>query len=128
MALRSGIQLNGADLRTLKKRIKELDDFETKDLDKIMRHEATQAVGRMKKDSPHDTGRLRRNIHYDSGFHDVTFYSEAIDPKTGRDYAVAQEYGIGVVGKPYFRKNIDLFFIKLRDRLARRLNQINTRR
>ena len=126
--LRAGIKLNKTDLRNLQNKIAALEAF-PKTANKILKHEADQAVGRMKRDSPYKTGRLRREIEVKSQTaDDILITSEAIDPKTGVDYAPVREYGLdGYPAQPYFRHNIDLMYVKLRDRIRRKLIDINRR-
>ena len=126
--LKVGIKLNQVDLKNLNAKLAALSSFPGTAL-QIMTHETDQAVGRMKRDAPKDTHRLERNIEVTSvTTDDFIIKSEAIDPKTGKDYAPLQEYGIGVKGKPYFRHNIDLLYTKLRARLNRKLLEIARKR
>ena len=128
MGLRAGIKLNQADLRNLNHKIAALSAFPGT-ANQILKHESEQAVGRMKKDSPYKTGRLRREIHVAlQSADDVIIKSSAIDPRTGVDYAPIREYGLdGYAAQPYFRHNIDLMFMKLRSRIHRKLVEINNK-
>ena len=76
---------------------------------------AVKAESRMKKESPIDTGRLRRNINFTIKhklFNDeIIFDSEAKDPHSQVDYAPIQEFGGRFTkAQPYFFKNIRRFF------------------
>ena len=125
MALKTGIRINQGDLKNLKDKIDKLRDY-PKEVFRIATHEANNAVGRMKQDAPVDTGRLRREIETYAlfGAKEIIIKSEAIDPRTGVDYAPLQEYGIGVPRRPFFRDNADVFFTRLRQRLDRTIKQI----
>ena len=124
--LRAGIKLNKTDLKNLQNKISALSAFPGT-ANQIMKHEAEQAVGRMKRDSPFKTGRLRREIEVKSQtVDDILITSEAIDPKTGVDYAPIREYGLdGYAAQPYFRHNIDLMYVKLGNRIRKKLIEIN---
>lgn len=125
MALRSSIQLNKQDLKNLKKKIKQLKDFSQKEVDLSLKHAAKNAVGRMKKDAPVDTGRLRREIEYITTRDDLIVESTAIDPDTGEDYSVVQEFGGRFIkAQPYFFKNIRLMISSLTKDLKRKLKLI----
>ena len=128
MALKWSIQLNRSQLASLQSKMKQLGSLEASELSKAMAHAGTQTVGRMKQLAPVDTGRLRRNIEQEVRSDNIVFRSEAIDPKTRRDYAYVQEYGIGVPPRPYFNKTIRNFFIpKFISELRRRINNIINR-
>ncbi len=126
MALKVSIQSNQADLKSIKKKLEELKEFGKHEVKKILTHEAKQTVGRMKKAAPVDTGRLRRNIEQTIYRDDIVIESEAIDPQTGKDYAVIQEYGLSKFIKytPYFRKNVRGLITNLNRRLKRRLKEL----
>ena len=126
VGLKAGIQINKGDLKNLRNKIASLANFPGTAND-ILRHEGTQAVGRIKRDSPFDTGRLRRAVELKVQTSDeIIIESEAIDPKTGIDYAPVREYGLdGHPPQPYFRHNIDLMFTKLRARISRKLEEIS---
>ena len=125
MGLKSGIFISPISAKHLKKKLASLETV-PKELQKILEHEASQAVGRMKQDAPVDTGRLRRKIEADvRPDNEVIIESSAVDPRTGVDYAPLQEYGIGVPERKYFRHNIDLFRLKLKARLDRAFSNIN---
>ena len=122
MPLKSGIKISPISKRNLNRLLKEVETF-TGDAKRIIKHEADNAVGRMKQDAPVDSGRLRREIEARRiNKDDVIIESIAIDPATGRDYAPIQEYGLlGYKEQPYFRKNIRLFIDRLTQRLQRAL-------
>ena len=126
MALKSGIQISPVSKKHLKKKIDALSEFPY-ELNKIMKDEGKITVLQMRQDAPEDTGRLKRNIGYEVlfGGKEVILESTAIDPLTGRDYAPLQEYGIGVPKRPYFRKNVDIFFSRLKQRIDRTLKRLN---
>ena len=104
-----------------------------KEVQKLLKHEATQAVGRMKKDAPVDTGRLRRGIKVGAqagaglGIKEaVTITSKAIDPDTNADYAADQEFGSRYIpAHPYFFKNVRLMRKKITKRAERLLKSIS---
>ena len=127
MALKAGIEVNKVDIRKLHKKISALEKY-PKGMDKIIKHEAENAVGRMKKEAPVDTGRLRREIEVEPlNKKTVLISSVAIDPRTGIDYAPIREYGLdGNVVQPYFRRNIDLLRIRLQERVVRLLKELTT--
>lgn len=114
MALRFGIEANKADLANLKKKIEELKKFPGA-VHKVLKHSASQAVGRMKQQSPVDTGRLRREIEYNADQKGVVYIEAvAIDPETKKDYAPEQEYGGRYFpAQPFFYNNIRLMISKL---------------
>ena len=124
-----GIDINKVDVRKLHKKISALEKY-PKGMDQIIRHEAENAVGRMKQAAPVDTGRLRREINSEPlNKKTVLISSVAIDPRTGIDYAPIREYGLdGNVVQPYFRHNIDLLRIRLQERVVRLLKQITTKK
>ena len=127
MGLKSGIFISPVSTRHLKKKLAELEKA-PKELQRILKHEANQTVGRMKQDAPVDTGRLRRKIETEVRLdNEVIVTSEAIDPRTGVDYAPLQEYGIGVPERRYFRKNIDILRFRLKERINRALININNK-
>ena len=126
MALKTGIRINQGDLKNLKDKIDKLRDY-PKEVFRIATHEANNAVGRMKQDAPVDTGRLRREIETYAlfGAKEIIIKAEAIDPRTGVDYAPIREYGLdGHRVQPFFRHNADVFFTRLRQRLDRTIKQI----
>ena len=109
--------------------MKELEKYSFDGVEKTLKHEARNAIGKMKRDAPVDTGRLRREIKYDQKFHDVTFTSKAIDPDTGKDYAPDQEYGTRYIkAHPYFNRNVRLFFDKVRKDIRRKIKNITKKR
>ena len=127
MALKSGIFISPISAKHLKNKLAALNGA-PKELQRILQHEAEQAVGRIKQDAPVDTGRLRRKVEKEVRLdNEVIIKSEAIDPRTGVDYAPLQEYGIGVPEQRYFRHNIDLFRLKLKARLDRAFTNINNK-
>ena len=103
-----------------------------KEVQKLLKHEATQAVGRMKQDAPVDTGRLRRGIKVGAqsgaglGISEaVTITSKAIDPDTHVDYASDQEFGTRYIpAHPYFFKNVRLMRKKITKRAKRLLQNV----
>ena len=102
-----------------------LEWFSFDGVDRSLAHNAKQTIGRMRKDAPVDTGRLRREIKYTQSKHNITFTSKAIDPEDGRDYAPIQEYGSRYVkAQPYFNKNVRRFFVETGKDLTRRINNI----
>ena len=127
--LKARIFANKVDQKNLIKKIRSLEKY-PKEIQKVLRHEANNAVGRMKKDAPVDTGRLRREIEaVVRKDNEVVVSSKAIDPQTGRDYAPVREYGLyGSRAQPYFRHNRDLFFTRLRQRFTRLLKQITDKK
>ena len=123
--LSMSIQVNERDLSKLTDKLAALASFPGT-ANQIMKHEAEQAVGRMKRDAPFKTGLLRSEIEIVSqDASDIVIESEAIDPKTGVDYAPVREFGLdGFAPTPYFRHNIDLLENKLEERLERKLVEI----
>ena len=102
-------------LRALLKRVGDSDV----DIDQLFNTEAKTTVDKMQRKAPYDTGRLRRNtdfVHLDLG---IEFYSEAIDPDDGKDYAPIQENG-GRFNKPqrFFWPNIKRFNKTIRRKLG----------
>lgn len=125
MALRFSVEANKTQLKSINRKLAELEKFSKKEVKSALRHAAANAVGRMKQDAPVDTGRLRRNIEYTVTNRGVNIVSEAIDPETGQDYAPVQEYGLRFLpAQPYFRPNITKFIEELNRNLRRRLQQI----
>ena len=124
--LKTGIEINKDDLKTIYKYLNKLGQYPDL-IGKILKKEADRTVNDMKADAPYDTGRLERNIEiYSINKFDVQIRSEAIDPKTGVDYAPIREYGLdGFAPNPYFRKNVQIFFKRLYDRLYYQLKKIN---
>ena len=123
--LRGGITVNKADLKNLNSKLKALEGSPVV-LNKITKHEAQQAVGRMRRDAPVDTGRLRRDIEIvKQTKDDIIIESSAVDPVTKVDYAPIQEYGLhGLKPQPYFRKNIREMFSRLTNRLNLAIKKI----
>ena len=121
-----GIRINKADLKHLIGKIDELENISKTDLKRSLNHIGKNTVGRMKRDAPVDTGRLRREVTYRvPSNRDIVLESKAIDPKTGVDYAPAQEYGLhGLRPQPYFRHNARLGFRRLYEDLKRRIKLI----
>lgn len=100
------IKLNPIDKKSHEKRIGRLSKI-PKDVDNILKKEADKAVKAIKADAPVNTGRLKRSVETTNTKGGVEVTSEAIDPKTGKDYAVFQEYGGRYTpAKPYFKPNI----------------------
>ena len=125
MPLRSSIELNQQDLKNLKRKIKMLKDFSQKEVTLSLDHAARNTVGRMKKDAPVDTGKLRREIEYTVTTNDVIIESTAIDPETKEDYAPLQEYGSRYLRpQPYFHRNIRYLISSLFKDLTRKLRLI----
>ena len=123
--LRASIQLNKQDLKNLKRKIKMLQDFSQKEVDLSLRHAGKNATGRMKRQAPVDTGRLRREIEYITTRDDLIIESTAIDPVTGEDYSVIQEFGGRFIkAQPYFFKNVRLMISSLTKDLKRKLRLI----
>ena len=129
MALKAGIEINKVDLRNIQKKIRELEKYPGEAY-KILKHEGEQTVGRIRQDAPVDTGRLRREVTISTLTNkEVVITSEAIDPRTGKDYAPVREYGLdGHAPQPYFRPNIDRFYVRILDRLKRKLKQLTTKK
>ena len=127
--LKARIFANKLDQKNLVKKVRSLQDY-PEEIQRILRHEAANVVGRMKQDAPVDTGRLRREIEaVVRKDNEVVVSSKAIDPQTGIDYAPIREYGLdGNRSQPYFRHNRDLFFTRLRQRFTRLLKQITDKK
>ena len=120
------IQINQADLKRLSGKINNLNKLSTDGVREAMRENAIEAVHRMQRDAPYDTGRLRKNIEYaQTTGNGVIIESEAIDPEDHIDYAPIQEFG-GRYNRaqPYFYKNIRLFVSKLYKDLSNRIKKI----
>ena len=129
MALRAGIRANKSDLKALKKKIKELNQF-TWEGKKILLHEAERTAARIKRDAPVDTGRLRREVDVEKVTNDdIIITSVAIDPESRVDYAPFQEYGTRKIRpRPYFYRNIRLMIKDLHKRLSIKLEKLARRR
>lgn len=125
MALRSSIQWNQKDLKNLKSKIKKLQEFSQKEATLSLEHAGKNGVGRMRKNAPVDTGRLRREIEYTATDDDLIFESRAIDPVTKEDYAPVQEYGGRFLkAQPYFFSGVRYAMSALMKDLRRKLKHI----
>ena len=125
MGLKGGLRINKVDFKALNNKLNKIQEF-PKEAKAILRHEANQAVGKMKRDAPVDTGRLRREITATrvSG-DDIVIESIAIDPKTGEDYATIQEFGgRNIRPQPYFYHNIRVMLSELHKRLKYNLQKL----
>ena len=118
--LKSGIQFRQTDLKNLQSKIAKMQAY-PEESERILRHEAGRAIGKMKRDAPVDTGHLRREVKLKTATpEEVIITSIAIDPVTKRDYAPLHEYGVYPYREqPYFRHNRDLFYHKVTARLRR---------
>ena len=95
------------------------------DFKKALRIETRNAVARMERAAPVDTGRLRRNIESEITPKGAIIQSEAIDPKTKVDYAPIQELPNGTLPirtTPYFWRNVR----QMQRKLFGRMNDIVT--
>ena len=119
-----GLKLTRVSSVAFNKTLKRVNSFPA-DVIKQLKEDARKAVALIKKDAPYDTGRLRRNVKVEvENGNQIYIISEAKDPRTGRDYAPVQEYGLeGLTPQPFFRKNIDIVFNGLFARLRRKLNK-----
>ena len=129
MATTIRMTVDPKDLKNLQNKIAELNSFEKNTVFESFTHAANQTVGRMKKDAPVDTGRLRREVEYVLTSKGITIGSEAIDPDTGKDYAPEQEFGTREFpAHPYFYRNIRGFLLYIMKDLKRKLNNITKKR
>ena len=115
------------ELKNLKKKFNKLHHYSFDGVERSIQHVASQAVGRMKKSAPVDTGRLRREIGYTTSHQNLIIFSEAFDPETGEDYAPLQEYGStrrGIRAQPFFYKNVRWMFDALYKDISRKINTI----
>ena len=117
-----GLEINRFQLTGLRNKLKKLQSFSQSEVNQTLRHVGQNYLGRMKKDAPVDTGRLRRNIEFIQRPLGASFISEAIDPITKVDYAPIQE--ISQFGTPYFYKNVRRFLTALNNELHRKLDLI----
>lgn len=99
---------------------------------RIEKHLAEQTVGRAKKNATEmkavDTGRLRRNIEYKKTGDGFAIESEAIDPKTGKDYAPEVHFGLAVRGKnsvprPYLQNAFNWLKVEFPKEIRRLFNK-----
>ena len=121
------IELSKKDLSKLKNKFNELHKYSLDSVENSIKHVAAQAVGRMKKEAPVATGRLRREIGYELANKRVTIFSEAIDPETRIDYAPLQEYGsrkLNIPPHPFFYRNIRWFYNALYKDISRKIRTI----
>ena len=105
--LKSGIQVNAADLARLNRKMRELIELDEEAVPKVMKRTGEAVVREMRAYAPYKTGRLKTNIDYEvkeiENFTTVEFESEAIDPETKIDYAPIQEFGTRLFrGSHYF--------------------------
>lgn len=120
---RFSINVNRVQLKNLQNKMKKLEKLAGggKELQKALKHAGSQGVGRMKQDARVRTGRLRRNIEYDTKGRTLVITSEAIDPETNKDYAPLYR-------SEYFDNNVKWVIEKLFSELNRRINRIINRR
>ena len=126
MGIQYGVRWNKKDLKKFRQKLNALD--KTGKVSKnVLNQEVKYIVGKMKKEVPVDTGRLKNSIKayqdpYGAG--GVTFVSSAIDPNSGDDYAPKVEHGTRwQKAQPYFFKNIRLF----NKRIVRKLGDALTK-
>ena len=123
------ITVNPRDQKRLNNKLKSLDKFADFDLDKLINSTAKEAQNKMESNAPVDTGRLRRNLGFEHLSNGIEFYSEAIDPDTGIDYAPSQEYGTRLFkAHPYFYKNIKWFNNRFRLKISDAITKILLKR
>lgn len=105
----------------------------SKEVDRIEKHMAEQTIGRAKANATKmkavDTGRLRRNIEYKKTEDGFLIESEAIDPKTGKDYAPEVHYGLAVRGRnsvprPYLQEAFNWLKVKFPQEINRIFEKI----
>lgn len=101
-----------------KRLVRKLRDLGAVDGDfiKAMKIEGNNAVQRMERAAPVDTGRLRRNIEMEVHSKGIEIESRAVDPRTRVDYAPIQELPPGTLGirtTPYFWRNVRQMHRKL---------------
>lgn len=124
MSLSITININQADLKRVKMKLKALRNFSKDELKKSLTHFAAQTTGRVKRRAPVDTGRLRREVTGKvSNGNMANFTSIAIDPETREDYAPIQEHE-----QPYFFSTIRMGTRKLVEDLTRKLKLIGQQR
>ena len=115
------------ELKNLKKKFNLLHKYSFDGVEKTIQHVASQAVSRMRKAAPFDTGRLRREIDYTTAHQNLVIHSEAFDPETGEDYAPLQEFGSrrrGIRAQPFFYRNIRWMFDALYKDINRKIKNI----
>ena len=139
--VRTGIQINQADLAALKKKMADLHYFSFNGVEQSVRHNGNKAVAKAKNNATRmgavDTGRLRRNIEGKmTGTGKNTEFiieSEAFDPETGLDYAPTVHWGLARRGRnaqprPYLQEAFRYLIHELHKDLTRRLREITRKR